>query len=107
MDNKFLNRLYEIHKNDSIDKLQKIIDSATSSREAVQVARQIIAEREGTDNEGITVNNSPNNNHLTLNNNIYNDIHQIAVDIRFMKSVVLFCLIIFIIAIIFIVFSAK
>ena len=45
MDNNFLNRLYEIHKNDSIDKLQKIIDSATSSREAVQVARQIIAKR--------------------------------------------------------------
>lgn len=85
MDTNYLKRLYNLHKNDKKEALQKIIDSSFSSKEAVYIAKQILNERNGIFNE--------NNNTVEINalkNNIMNDdIHQIAVDIRFLRNVVI------------------
>lgn len=100
MDNKHINRLYDLHKNDSDDKLQNISNNSNRySQESVFVANQILQER------GSVVNNSnePNNKIYYVEKDIATILESIKRNTDTIRNILIFFIAITIIGIILII----
>ena len=98
------NALYEQYKNKSEDELLEIINSGDSYRDSAKEVAKFILNGDRTNYKkriaefDKEAQQNQEKNELRKTNPLYDDIHQIAKDVRFFKNLVIFCIAIEIIA---------
>lgn len=103
MDTKYLNSLYDLHKDDSDNKLQKIVNTPDKySQESVYVAKKILNERKNVLNNNC---DTFDGTELNQNENTTVIFESIRRDINTIKNILIFYSALIIISILIIIFK--